>query len=304
MTKIRQYTIALIITAAVIVEVMAATQYFMTQHVLERELLAKAQRDMQESQRVATVKARVESAVENELHNVRDLINTPEEFQRLAANLVKTNADIVGAGIAFPADFYKNSGHEGLFAPYAYDTNPPLSPAEKEKHRPNIKSTQLSFDYTNREWFQTPLLKGARLWTQPYLDQGGTRILMCSYAVPVAIDGRTVGVFFADVPLADVSILSQDMYSSIHSNRMIIFGIQLFSFLLMCFIVWRAVAASRRYKVQYVDPEKEHVIEQMAKLREVNARLTKRNQALAEKVAQLQTRLQSQSQQSDPNWFG
>ena len=304
MTKIKKYSLALIIAAAIIIEVMGAAQYFMAQYGVKRELLAQAERDMQESQRVATVKARVESAVETILPDVRRSVATPDQFIKLAVQLVNTQQDIVGAGVAFPADYYKNSGHEGLFAPYAYDINPALTPAAKKNHRPNINATTLGFDYTGREWFQTPLQEGRRLWTEPYMDQGGTKILMCSYAVPIDVGGRHVGVFYADVPLNEVSMLSQNMYSSIRTSGMVTFGIQIVSMLLMIFIVWRAVVASRRYKQQYVDPEKDHLIEQMTKLREVNTRLTKRNQNLAEKVADLQRRIQAGPQQTDQHWFG
>jgi hypothetical protein len=48
-----------------------------------------------------------------------------------------------------------------------------------------------------------------------------------------------------------------------------------------------AVKSFKRYKGRYVDPEKPHLIEEVERLKEVNARLTKRNQELAEKVAQL-----------------
>ena len=61
---------------------------------------------------------------------------------------------------------------------------------------------------------------------------------------------------------------------------------------------------SRRYKEQNVDPEKEHLIEQMAKLREVNARLIKRNQMMADKYADLKGRLNSPIQTRDEEWFG
>ena len=63
--------------------------------------------------------------------------------------------------------------------------------------------------------------------------------------------------------------------------------------------------ALRRYKERYVDPEKHQLIEQMEKMREVNNRLTKRNQDLAKKVAEMQSRLNSQvNQASDQHWFG
>jgi uncharacterized protein (UPF0305 family) len=75
--------------------------------------------------------------------------------------------------------------------------------------------------------------------------------------------------------------------------------------LVIGFIVWLAVKAFRRYKDQYVDPEKDHLVEQLAKLREVNTRLTKRNQELAEKLADMRQRMADVSQTTDTetNWY-
>lgn len=73
------------------------------------------------------------------------------------------------------------------------------------------------------------------------------------------------------------------------------FILQVVSLLVIIFIIWLAVRASRRYKEQYVDPEKEHLAGQLAKLREINNRQTKRIQELSEKVASLQPRISKTS---------
>ena len=102
-----------------------------------------------------------------------------------------------------------------------------------------------------------------------------------------------VAVFFVDVPLKEVSILSENINSGISRSAIITIFIQLLSMLLLGFIIWRAVTASQNYKEKVVDSEKNHLLEQLGKLREVNSRLTKRNQELAEKNMELQRQLQS-----------
>jgi large-conductance mechanosensitive channel len=111
-------------------------------------------------------------------------------------------------------------------------------------------------------------------------------------------------VYFADVTMEDATVLMNNMNSRIRFGGLITLVIQVVSLLLMVFIIWRAVSASRRYKEKVVDSEKEHLIEQMAKLREVNARLITRNQMLAEKNLDLQNRLNAAPQVSDQQWFG
>lgn len=297
----KKYSLTLIIAAAIVLELMGAAQYFMAKRGVEQELLAKAERDIRDNQRVATVRAQVESAVRNILPNVEATVKTPNEFRHIVSQFVANNPNVVGAGVAFQPNFY---GKEGLYAPYAFDNRPENELISGKKGQPNIHYNVLGFDYTDREWYTKPMKDGNSLWTEPYLDKGGTHILMCTYVMPVEVSDRTVGVFFADVPLKDVSILSQSLNSGISRSALIMLAIQLFSLLALGIIIWRAVQASRRYKEQYLDPEKEHLIEQLTKMREVNHRLTARNQDLAEKYAKLLNRLKADPQKSEPHYFG
>ena len=198
------------------------------------------------------------------------------------------NPHIVGAGVAFSPDYYKQQGKMRLYAPYVYDSQPDVTLKKKKTTAPMVTSTLLPFDYTDREWFNKPIADGKSMWTQPYVDQGGTHIIMCTYVMPVHNrSGNTVGVFFADVPMEDVSLLSIDIHNGIISSRKVLFFIQVVSLIIIGFIVWMAVKSFKRYKGRYIDPEKPHLIEEIERLKEVNTRLTKRNQELAEKVTQL-----------------
>ena len=255
----KKYYLILVIAAALLLEVMGAVQYFTATYGIQNELLDKANRDMEQSLRVANVKGEVESALRNIYNAVAMSIDNPKGYYSIAAGLVKNNPHIVGAG-----------------------------------------------NYTTREWFMNPMADGKSLWTQPYVDEGGTHIIMCTYCMAVKDpSGQTAGVFFADVPMEDVSQLSMDIHQGIISSRTLLFFIQIGSLLIISFIVWLSFRAFRRYKDQYVDPEKDHIVEQLAKLREVNNRLIKRNQELAEKVAKLQNHLTTVSSQSnESHYFG
>ena len=292
----KKYSLILIIAAAVIIEVMGAAQYIMARRGIRQELLAKAERDVKESQRVAMVRGEVESAIRNIMPNVTKAVSKPEIFATLTARIVKNNPNIVGAGIAFPEGFYKNK--KGLYAPNSFDDRPANELLSQKKGTPNIHSTVLGFDYTDREWFQKPMKENVSLWTEPYIDKGGTHILMITFTAPVKIGDKTVGVFFADVPLKDASILSENLHADVSDSGVKIIVMQIISLLLLGFIIWRAVLASRRYKEQVVDPEKEHLVNQMTKLKEINNKLIKRNQDLAQKYMELQRRTQNESEQN------
>lgn len=284
----KKYSLMLVIVAAILLEVMGGAQYFLATYGTEAELLDKASRDLDQSQRVAAVKGEVESALRNIVNEVEASIADPNSYYRIANKLVVNNPHIVGAGVAFSPDYYKQQGKMRLYAPYVYDSQPDVTLKKKKTAAPMVTSTLLPFDYTDREWFNKPIADGKSMWTQPYVDQGGTHIIMCTYVMPVHNrSGNTVGVFFADVPMEDVSLLSIDIHNGIISSRKVLFFIQVVSLIIIGFIVWMAVKSFRRYKGRYIDPEKPHLIEEIERLKEVNTRLTKRNQELAEKVTQL-----------------
>lgn len=284
----KKYSLMLVIVAAILLEVMGGAQYFLATYGTEAELLDKASRDLDQSQRVAAVKGEVESALRNIVNEVEASIADPNSYYRIANKLVVNNPHIVGAGVAFSPDYYKQQGKMRLYAPYVYDSQPDVTLKKKKTTAPMVTSTLLPFDYTDREWFNKPIADGKSMWTQPYVDQGGTHIIMCTYVMPVHNrSGNTVGVFFADVPMEDVSLLSIDIHNGIISSRKVLFFIQVVSLIIIGFIVWMAVKSFKRYKGRYIDPEKPHLIEEIERLKEVNTRLTKRNQELAEKVTQL-----------------
>ena len=275
-----------------------AVQYFLAQRGIKQELLEKAARDMEQSQRVASVKAEVESAVRNIKASVRNNLATPDQYYGIMTRLVMDNPHIVGAGVAFKPDYYKEQGKEYLYSPYAYEEGVVASLEKRKVIKPQMRTTLLPFDYTTREWYLKPMEDGKSLWTEPYMDQGGTHLVMCTY-VEVVKDKNNypVGVFYADVPLEDVSLLADGMYSDISDNGKVILIVQLLGFVLLGFVIWRAASASRRYKEEKVDPEKEELIKEVERLKSLNRHLTDRNQDLAKK-------LQAKNEASDPHWFG
>ena len=65
------------------------------------------------------------------------------------------------------------------------------------------------------------------------------------------------------------------------------FGVTQIVFLgLFGFIVFLAVKASRRYKMEKVDAEKEKLIAEIERLTEINKKITKRNMELGEELGQ------------------
>jgi len=305
MKRVRTYSITLIISAAIIIEVLGAVQYFMARKSARQEMIAKAQRDMQESQRVAQVRTEAETALKNAEHSIHLTLGNPETSYSVAARIIQINPHIIGVGVAFIPNYYKDKGRDGYFLPYTYDHQPSVVLKGKRTGTPYIRTSLMTFNYTERDWYKTAM-EGKRQWTEAYVGEGELNVLMCTYSIPIKDKGgHVVGVLFADISMEDATITYSNINSGIERAGIVTLVIQVFSILLMCFIIWRAVSASRRYQAQYVDRDKSRLVEQVEKMREVNTRLTKRNQELAQKVADLQQRLAHQSTQgNEQHWFG
>ena len=234
------------------------------------------------------------------MSGVIESIPHPDSFFAFSSQLVKNNPHIVGAGIAFRPNYYSSFGKGRLYAPYAFDQNPDLN-MKKKSTTPNIQARLLGQDYTHLEWYAKAMTEGKSLWTEPYVDQHGTKIIMCTYAQPIkARNGRIIGVIFADVPMEDVSLLSMNINSGISKNSLILLGIQLISLCIVLLIVWFAVKASQRYKKEKIDSEKEQLIAEIERLKAKNLRLTQRNIDLGKMINDKEQKQQQQQQRQHP----
>ena len=255
MTK--KYMIMLVGIAAAIFVILGTVQYLMVRYGAEKELLIKAQSDMENSQRTVAVKAEVESAIRNISGDVEANLDNTTKLYRISTDLVRNNQHIVGAGVAFIPGFNKDQTGSERFAPYAFDLNPRASVNKSRVAKVEIHTELLDFDYTEREWFTSPIATGKSLWTEPYLDKGGTHIILSTYVEAVRnTKGQIVGVFFADVPIEDVSLMSMSLYDGISHSTMISILLQILGMLVLCYVVWRAAHVSQRYKEEKKDEEK------------------------------------------------
>ena len=131
----RKYNIAMIIVAAILLELTSSIQYYMARRGVEKDMVQKASVDMEQNQRVTRVKAEVESAVHNYAATMRNAIETPDNYYSLSARMVIDNPHIVGAGIAFRPGYYARLGKDELYAPYAYDEHPDITAQNLKKKK-------------------------------------------------------------------------------------------------------------------------------------------------------------------------
>ena len=139
----------------------------------------------------------VETVTRNFAWVVGEHLEDPDYMYRITRKLVENNECIVGSAVAFAPDFYKEKGR--FYAPYAcVSTNGQL------------KSFPLPYDYSSREWYDETRTGGQARWCEPYFDEGGGEVMMCTFSVPLT---NGTGQVYA-VLTADVSLLGMAEYIS------------------------------------------------------------------------------------------
>jgi len=94
----------------------------------------------------------------------------PNQIKRM----VRRNPRIFGSTVAFQPFAFKPGVER--YAPYFY------------KSQGGIKFKQLGtadYDYFNKDWFKVTKRLKIPVWSQPYLDEGGGDIVMCTYSCPM-----------------------------------------------------------------------------------------------------------------------
>jgi sigma-B regulation protein RsbU (phosphoserine phosphatase) len=155
----------------------------------------------------------VETAVKNHANEIRQNLNAPhEEMYRITREMLETNPMIVGSAIAFEPNYYPDQGR--WFSPYSYRD---VTSAEEQGTKTDyvIHEKQLgnsSYDYHNKEWYQTPRNLKQGYWSEPYCDTGGGEITMITYSYPLQDEqGNVFAVVTADVSLEWLSQLMDSL---------------------------------------------------------------------------------------------
>ena len=135
---------------------------------------------------------KVEVSAVNNLAEIQESLETPEEVLNALEKELMLNPHIVGYGVGFNPDYYPEKGH--WFEPYVARRD------NGQIERLQIGSEQ--HDYLNAKWFRETLETGKGQWSDPYYDEAGAKTILCTFSAPVVDnEGNTIGVFGADVPL-------------------------------------------------------------------------------------------------------
>ena len=94
-------------------------------------------------------------------------------LNQLISRFVNDNEEVYGSTVAFEP--YAFQPDRRAYSPYYYmtESGPQFAQLGDE-----------DYDYFDWDWYRLPRETQAPLWTEPYFDEGGGEILMCTYSVP------------------------------------------------------------------------------------------------------------------------
>ena len=117
---------------------------------------------------------------------------TSEELCSLVSKKIENNPNIFGMAVAFEP--YSFSKYKKLFSPYLCIINDNV----------DISNLADTYNYLTKDWYSIPKLLDKFYWTEPYYDEGGGNILMCTFSTPIHSDGKFIGIATADISLEDL----------------------------------------------------------------------------------------------------
>ena len=184
--------LAIIILAGVLIEATSAVQYWYARKELREEVQNRAEAELRvKNLEIQKVMVAVETAVNNSIWAVEEILSKPDSLNTVTRRLVEQNANIVGAGLIFKANYYPQKGR--WYEPYVIQRNGKFEEAQ-------IGGPD--HDYLNAGWFKEGIAAEKGYWSEPYYDDTGARMMLCTYTFPIRDSkGEIVGLIGADVSL-------------------------------------------------------------------------------------------------------
>lgn len=188
-----QFIIVMLVLAGLLTAATSAMQYWYAHEELRKSAHDHAKSRLElKSMEIQAAMTSVETAINNSVWMVEKRIYQPDSIYSILQWLVAQNVQIVGAAAAFKADFYPQFGRWcELYVSQRGDG----SFEQKQIGGP-------LHDYLQSDWFREGIKGNACNWSEPYYDNIGAKMLVCTYTMPIRnAKGRIVGLLNADVSL-------------------------------------------------------------------------------------------------------
>ena len=184
-------SLAIIITAAVFIEATSVIQYLFAQKGIREEVEHRAQSELRtKSLEIHGVLNSVEVAIENTAWLMEQHVNSPDELYAICEQLLTHSPNLVGIGIGYTPDYFPQHGRW-------YELYVGRNDGGTFSHQ-QIGSEH--HDYLESDWFKRTIAEGKGVWTEPYFDEAGANMMLCSFTKPLRdATGRIVAIVGADV---------------------------------------------------------------------------------------------------------
>lgn len=203
-----KYSVAIIVTVAVLLELISTILFLFARKGIREEVEHRAETELRiKNLEIQKVMVAVETAISNTVWAAEHTLEQPDSLYSVLRRMVEQNPTIVGAGLLFEANYYPQKGR--WFEPYV-----------AERSDGTIEEEQIgsaSHNYLDAEFYKNGIKAGRGRWSEPYFDEAGARMMLCTYTIPVRDNsGRTVALLGADVSLEWLSsvINSHHIYPS------------------------------------------------------------------------------------------
>ncbi|MBR4339092.1 MAG: SpoIIE family protein phosphatase [Bacteroidales bacterium] len=210
--------VLVLVTAAVLLQVCSAVQYYFSRDGIRNEVRQRAVSEMKvKNLEILQMVTRVETSVANMQWELEKSMAHPDSVYPVLRRIMATSPDLVGCAIAFQPEYFPDKGH--WYEPYMFRGGDSL--VDKQ-----IGSA--THNYFEMPWYTDGLASDHGLWTEPYIDSSGSEGIVCTYTIPLCdTSGRKVALFGADVTLDWLSDLFEQKEAVItylfsHAGRMIV----------------------------------------------------------------------------------
>ena len=186
-------SLALLVTAAVLIELTSAVQYWYAKKGIREQVEQRAKSELKvKGLEIQNILTDVEVSMKNHSWEAEQMLALPDSMYSVARRLAEQNDQIVGAGISFVPNFYPKMGR--WFEPYVK--------AEKGKAAVMSQLGSETHDYTQMDFYTMTMKSGEPYWSEPYLDSDGAHAMVTTYAYPLRDKtGKVVAIMGADVSL-------------------------------------------------------------------------------------------------------
>lgn len=182
----------ILIVAAFLIMATGAIQYFYMRNGIRNEVERRARAELKaRNQEIQSMVNKVETAIGNMHWALEQSAENPEAIYNTLEKIIINNPIITGCAIAFEPDHFPNQGR--WFEPFA---------GHREGKVVHQQIGSADHDYHQMEWYYNGLTSDGGRWTEPYIDDAGSEIAVCSYTMPIHDkNGKVIGVFCSDVSL-------------------------------------------------------------------------------------------------------